>query len=377
MKKISVALLLFGFAAVSFLPGEAECSYSYVDIHPAGWIESRATCINSRGEIAGYGIAGSGESGFLYSNGTVTEILPPGASDARAHWVNGRGDVAGTAVIGGRFRAFLFEGGVYIDPTPGWAYSEAFFVGEDGTVAGSGELGGYIFRDGVLEILPAFSAVVGVNSAGQIVGSADNTVRIFLPGTGYLNVNPPGVHVAAPRDINESGIVAMNSVEGGSERGFVYSGGFYVFMTPPGWSSSNAMGINNRGQVVGYGASPAGTRSFLRTGNVYEEVSFPGWPATEAVSVNDLGMIAGSGQTDTGATRAFAAMPAVAHESDLGASPGPAAGGGCSMAAGQGGRPFSGGSLLALLVLFSPGLAILLRPLFLRACAAAGRIGAA
>ena len=182
--------LLFSLS-FPFFPGEALASYSYVDLHPAGWIESRATCVNGRGEVAGYGIAGSGERGFLWSAGIATEVLPPGSSSARAAWVNGQGDVAGTAVFGGRTRAFLYRNGNYLDPTPGWAYSEAVYVAEDGAVTGTGEFGAYISRDGVPELLPEFTVVVGVNFAGQLLGSAENTARLYLPGAGYITICPP------------------------------------------------------------------------------------------------------------------------------------------------------------------------------------------
>lgn len=360
LKSIAAGLLFLPFFGLPFAKS-AYGSYSFIDIHPAGWVESHAVCVNAWGEVAGYGVTASGERGFLRSGGGITEILPPGASGARAFWVNGQGDVAGTAVIGGRSRAFLYRGGAYLDPTPGWAFSEALHVGEDGTVSGTGEFGAYVYRNGVVELLPGFSVAVGANAAGQILGSAENTAKLFLPGKGYMNIRPPGADFAVPRGINESGLVAVSSVESDSEKGFVYSGGFYVFMTPPGWSSSNAMAINNNAQVVGYGDSPAGRRSFLRTGAAYEEISFPGWTATEAVSVNDLGQVSGSGETAAGETHAFVASSESVPITTGGGTAGAAGGGGCSMVTGRSGAPVSAASALSLFLLFSPLLALGLR----------------
>jgi uncharacterized membrane protein len=361
MKAFGAGLLLIAFSLI--IPVKASCSYTYLDIHPAGWTESHAASVNARGEAAGYGMSGSGMRGFLWSAGVLTELLPPGATDARALWVNGRGDVAGTAVIGGRPRAFLYSGGRFLDPTPGWAFSEAAFVAEDGAVTGSGEFGAYISRNGVPELLPGLTVAIGANAAGQVLGSAENTARLFLPGTGYLNVNPPGASFVVPRGLNESGLVAVSSLQENSEKGFVYSGGFYIFMTPPGWSSSNAMAINNSSTVVGYGVSPAGRRSFIRAGAAYEELSFPGWSATEAVSLNDAGQVAGSGVTDYGETHAFMASPAefaVPVGGSEGA-PGGSGGGGCAMAAGGARSPSIPDSAINLLILFSPLLALLAR----------------
>jgi len=312
--------------------------YTYIDINPPGWVESRAVCVNAKGEVAGYGNNGSGERGFLMTSGGLNEILPPDASGARASWVNSRGDVAGTAIIGGRPHAFLYRDGRYLDPTPGWAFSEATFVGEDGVVAGTGERGAYLSRDGVTEVFPGFTTVVGANTAGYLIGEWQNIARLLIPDRGYLDVNPSGATSASPRGINDTGRVALSSLQSNSEKGFVYSGGFFIYMTPPGWTSSSAMAINNQDQVVGYGDSPQGRRGFLRTQSEYEEIAFPGWESTEAVSVSDLGHVAGSGIAPSGGTHAFLASPASAPLS--GGSPGTSegaspAGGGCSLSPGR------------------------------------------
>jgi hypothetical protein len=365
MKATGLGLLLI--ASSWMLPGQASCDYSYIDLHPPGWIESRATSVNARGEVAGYGSSATGERGFLWSSGELKELLPPDADGARAAWINGRGEVAGTAVVGGRNRAFLYSGGRYVDPTPGWAFSEAVYVAEDGAVTGNGEFGAYISRDGVPELLPGFTVVVGSNAAGHLLGSLENDARLFLPGKGYISLNPPGAlpgaGVAIPRGLNESGHAALSSIQENSVKGYVYSGGFFIFMTPAGWYSSNAMAINNRSQVAGFGDSPAGRRSFIRSGAAYEELSFPGWAATEAVSLNDFGQVAGSGQAVSGETHAFLASPEdmAASVGDTDEAGGVSGGGGCAMAAGDARRPRFPSAALNLLVLFSPLLALLAR----------------
>jgi len=117
---------LFFWISPSTAIGE---SYRYVDIHPPGWADSRVTCINGYGEAVGFGTTGSGERGFLWSAGTITEILPPGADSARAAWTNDSGDIAGTWEKGGVRHAFLLRGSTFHDPTPDWGTSEATYVG--------------------------------------------------------------------------------------------------------------------------------------------------------------------------------------------------------------------------------------------------------
>ena len=349
---------LCGLLALTILwisPAPASSSYSYQDIHPAGWFESHAVSVNGFGDVAGFGTSAAGERGFLWSSGRFTDLLPPGATSARASWVNGQGDVAGTAVINGQVHAFLYRGGAYLDPTPGWAFSEATQVGEDGAVTGTGALGAYISRNCVPEILAGFNVVTGANTSGQILGSSGGTARLFLPGSGYISLSPPGSSSVVPRGLNESGLVAVSSLQANTEKGYIYSGGFYVFMTPPGWSSSNAMAVNNLSQVAGYGVSPAGRRSFVRSGASYEDLSFPGWNATEAVSIGDSGQVAGSGETGSGQTHAFIASPSsAAGMESAGTSPGGSGGGGCSMSArGDHGR-FTASSAANLVVLLLP-----------------------
>lgn len=346
---------LFSLAFLWFFPPPSFSSYSYQDIHPAGWFESYAVSVNGSGDVAGYGTSAAGERGFLWSSGRLTVLLPPGATSARASSVNGQGDVAGTAVIDGQVHAFLYRGGAYLDPTPGWTFSEASCVGEDGAVTGTGESGAFISRDGVVEILAGFDAVTGRNSSGQILGSSGGAARLFRPGIGTISLAPPGSDSVVPRGLNESGLVAISSLHANSERGYVYSGGFYIFMTPPGWSSSNAMAINNQSQVTGYGVSPAGRRSFVRTGANYEDLSFPGWNATEAVSIGDSGQVAGSGETGSGETHAFLASPSSAAAAEVAApSPGGSGGGGCSVATGGVHGRFTASSAANLIVLFLP-----------------------
>ena len=322
--------LVLLFLLVWLLPSQGlGASYLYEDIHPTGWIDSRVTCLNGRGEAVGSGTTASGERGFLWSSGRITEILPRGADSAKAVCINDSGEIAGTFVKDGSRHAFFMRGAVYIDPTPGWAYSEAAYLGEDGTVGGNGEFGAFASRAGAVEVFPGFSAIMAGNSSGEIVGMGwDDTALLYIPKQGYRDLTPPGTGCASPRWINENGRVAVNSLQSGVDRGFVFSDPFFVSMTPPGWSSSNAMAVNNLEMVAGSGDSPEGRRSFLRRGGTYETLSFPGWKATEAAAINDLGQVGGAGTTATGETHAFVASPAGASAAEF---PATAPSGGCAV----------------------------------------------
>lgn len=317
------------FVFLCLLPSNALGeSYQYTDIHPAGWIDSRVLCISGLGEVVGFGTTDSGERGFLWSAGKITEILPPGADSARAVWINDSGEIAGTWVKDGVRHAFLLVGTTYLDPTPGWGFSEATYVGEDGVVGGTGEFGAFVSRDGVVEIFPGFSVVAAGNSSGELVGNGNDTARLYLPDQGYRDLTPPGTTSAVARSINENGRVAVNSRQSGNDRGFVFSDPFFISMTPPGWTSSHVAAVNNLETVAGYGDSTEGIQSFLRSGGTYEFLSFPGWETTEAAAVNDLGQVAGAGTTASGATHAFVASPPGASAEQ---APGPGSSGGCTV----------------------------------------------
>ncbi len=157
------------------------------------------TCINGNGEAVGFGTTDSGERGFLWSSGTITEILPSGGDSARVTWINDGGEIAGTWEKDGVRHAFLLRGTTFLDPTPNWGESEANYVGEDGAVAGRGEYGVYVSRDGITEIFPGFSSVVGGNSSGQWVGSSGTFSVLFFPGRWRSTTSTKWLAMGIPR----------------------------------------------------------------------------------------------------------------------------------------------------------------------------------
>ncbi len=146
-----IALLVCG-VSVAFAGYRAR---TYTDLHPPGWISSKAVCVNDSGEIAGYGMTNEGGRGFFWAAGRYTTLLPPGAISCTVSWMNGNGDVVGTSFdAAGNPHAFLYRDGEYVDPTPGWGYSEAFYIGEDGAVTGKGDLGAFVASADGISIVP-------------------------------------------------------------------------------------------------------------------------------------------------------------------------------------------------------------------------------
>src|SRR3989337_4525826 len=70
------SLLLLLFLIPCLFPSSAIGeSYSYTDIHPPGWIESRVTCLNGRGEAVVFGTTADGERGSFGFSEHVKAIL--------------------------------------------------------------------------------------------------------------------------------------------------------------------------------------------------------------------------------------------------------------------------------------------------------------
>jgi probable HAF family extracellular repeat protein len=351
-----LAFLLFG------CPVLAQSAYGprlYVDIHPLGWLSSTAVCVNAAGHAVGNGVTSQGERGFRWAAGRYEMVLPDGAAASRVAWVNDRGDIAGTAFDAeGTPHAFLFRDGRYLDPTPGWRFSEALFVDRDGLVTGTGEHGGFVSGNGVVSTPSSFTSIVGRTPTGVLFGNADNVARMYIPEKGYLTLVPPGGDAVSPGRMNDKGLATFSASERGVEKGYVFSGGFMIFMTPPGWTSSVAASINSLGEVAGYGDGPDGRKGFLRSGLDYEVISCPEFAAMEANSVNDFGEVAGSGVTASGETHAFFSYP-VSASAPANGSTGvetTSAGGGCSAVPSAAGQAPADAVANVLLFLFPVGL---------------------
>ena len=119
-----------------------------------GWELRRASAINDRGQIVGYGARNAAIRAFRYSHEHVQDLGTfPGGGFSYALALNNRGDVVGAAYLDasgvGNFRAMLYTNhrGIQnlndlIDPSLGWILREATGINERGQIVGWGELDG-------------------------------------------------------------------------------------------------------------------------------------------------------------------------------------------------------------------------------------------
>lgn len=201
----------------------------------AGWIESHATGINDLGWVVGYGILKGGNTRAFVTTapGGFVELGTLGGSSSAALGVNDSGMVVGwaenTAGVAHAFR--LRSDGTMEDlGGPGSASTASFgtAINDSGVVVGySGPQGAFhVVRsnaNGGLDDLGTMSGysssqASGINSQGQIVGSAFNafgpsSAFFYTDKTGYVDLNAmigpdSGWTITSAAAINDLGSIA-------------------------------------------------------------------------------------------------------------------------------------------------------------------------
>ncbi len=234
-------------------------------------------------------------SGFLWDNGTLTDLTPTGSAQSWASAINGKGQIAGSAHV-----RYEFTWGYWDVP------HAAVFT--DGTWMDLGAL--FPPRP------PAYnpSEATGINESGQVVGYFGGNVypRSFLytpgdPAT-WMELNPSCPFadcLVYPDDINDRGQVVGRLSYSALPRtslAFLYDNGSIQTLPSLGGASNWAFAINNSGQVVGYSQNAAGfIHGFLyQDGTTYDlnDLVPPGsgWTVGTAYDINDAGLIVGGGQ---------------------------------------------------------------------------------
>jgi autotransporter-associated beta strand protein/probable HAF family extracellular repeat protein len=210
---------------------------------------------------------------------TVTQLGTLGGTDSRATAVNSAGQVVGYSDVtgNGSYQAFSYTtgGGMVNLGTPGGAYSRATDINASGQIVGwgstAGEGGneGFIFSGGTLTVLAGTNNANAINDSGQIAGVAGNTA--FLHSGGSLTLLPKH----APQDsTNGTGINNAGTVVGGgqyydppgvfspySATQFAVIGGSIYHYRPTGDNNAfDVLKVNDAGRIagtnaqVGYGA---------------------------------------------------------------------------------------------------------------------------
>src|SRR5262245_29696926 len=142
-----------------------------------------------------------------------------------------------------------------------------------------------------------FTAALGVNAKGQIVGEYDRDSGGFLLDGGLFTKIPnvAGASATVPTALNErEDIVGITLAPDGNYRGFLLSGGQFTVIEFPESTVTLVYGINNKAQIVGQTIAGGVNGGFLLSDGTYSALNVPGageW--TSPHGINNAGEIVG------------------------------------------------------------------------------------
>jgi len=192
--------------------------------------------INNLGEVVGHSNYRDGidvsVKGFLYKDGTLTDLGTLGGSQSFASAINDKSQITGYSdiIVGVMHydRAYIYENGVMRDlgTLPNGTESFGSDINELGEVAGTARVGtsyrAFFYKDaeGMIDLgnltgnIVHDSRAYGLNNLGQVVGTSDNasndgTAFLFDSGTMYdlnnLITSNNGCSITYAHDINDKG----------------------------------------------------------------------------------------------------------------------------------------------------------------------------
>jgi len=236
---------------------------------------------------------------------TITDLgVLSGTAGCKAKAINNLGQVVGYCSTPSEEHAFLWSrsgGMIEFGRLPGWSSSQALAINDRGQVVGcatepsrlENPSAAFVWTGaaGMQALTPARtrSCAVGINNAGQIVGSvyrSDGRSRAIVWSTAGMRDlgTPPGWKDSAATSINDRGLIVGSAQMPPLAHTFLLSGGMRDLGgvgDANGIFSSYASSINNRGDVVG--ASAGGNYTTTR----YEAVQWSGGKLTRLARLPD------------------------------------------------------------------------------------------
>lgn len=214
--------------------------------------------------------SGSNEIGFLYSNGTFSDIVFPGKAQTDAEGINDRGQIVGnfSSSNSSYFHAFVDSYGEFIQLNiPNAVSSAAYGINNAGEIVGYsidpvGQQHGFIcsselFCKAVDAPGASLTDLLGINNAGQVAGwygdttPAGGLIFDITSGT-FTTFSVPDSDSTTAIGINDSGqVVGHFSATGLPEQGFMYSDFSIFVLDVPKASNTYILGLNDETQVIG------------------------------------------------------------------------------------------------------------------------------
>jgi hypothetical protein len=297
MKSVTASLFTSSLLALAVLPSPASADDTYVYVSPTTPLGAITDTwgINDNGVLAANVTIGNAGFAGTFVGGQFNPLpAPPSGYGVGAIGINNAGVVVGN----------LYSTGDPNVPSQGMIYSPS---------------GGYTFfsHTGYFE---TFARAVG--PTGLVTGLAD-TSPTFGPGymsTGFIYdpTKPPATAFTDILPGTTTGTVVAQGINlAGQVVGSVNQSqaflrqpdGSISFFQINNWNTA-ARGINDNGVIAGWVVTPTGTQGFVRNANSFELLTVPGSTFTIVEAINNLGQVSGSYTDAAGNSHGFYATPA-------------------------------------------------------------------
>src|SRR6266542_1902205 len=312
---LGVTMILLGWV---FAQPAGAVTFRLTDLGSLGSSVSYAEGINASGHVVGYSFTALNQDAhpFLYAGGVMIDLGNTFGGVTIANGINNSDQIVGTGNASLDAHGFIYQNGTFTDLKP-LGVLKASAVSSSGKVIGSSFNHAVIYSSGTVTDLGTlggpYSTGYGINDAGQAVGEARTggvdgfgsaVSHAFLYTNGAtVDLGGLGGTYCSAGGINSNGTIIIGTgwidfyQPGGLNRkhAFLYTNGLmHDLGTFGGNNSGTGNAPNSSGEFVGWAEVSGGaSHAFLYTSGVMKDLnglvdgSAAGWSLSVASGIND------------------------------------------------------------------------------------------